>query len=245
MSSGQLNEEPPNDSSPVAPPPVSRAALILPVVAAITVVLLIFLFVGHNAAAEVLTKAILIATVAGKFAVLLNESDGFLSTPYHMALMITYMDLTIGVICVYNVGVLFKIPKFGKKLEELRSFCKLMLRKNKWMQNASFFGTVAFVMFPLSGTGAIGGALFSQMLGMSRRRALAAILMGALLGSFGLALLFDTILPPEIKDSMIVKVGGLVFILLVVAWLTRVYKRMDPGALTSEGEEAGSLNRAE
>ena len=65
------------------------------------------------------------------------------------------------------------------------------------MRKVTFAGTVAFVMFPLSGTGAIGGALFSQILGMSKVRALLAILCGAVIGSFGLALLFDTVLPPD------------------------------------------------
>jgi len=225
-----------------APPPASLAALILPVVTAIAVLLVIFLLVSHDAVAEVIYNSAVIM-VAGKFAVLLNNPDGFLRTPYHMAAMITYMDLSIGFICVYNVNVLFRIPGFGKKVADLQGFCKLMLRKNQWMRKATFVGTVAFVMFPLSGTGAIGGALFSQILGMRKRRALFAIFVGAVIGSFGLALLLDTVLPPSVKDSWVVRIGGLVFILLVVAALTRVYKSMDPAALeggAADGDAAAS-----
>lgn len=221
--------------APEAAVPVSLAALILPLVTTITVVLLIFLFVGHDAAAEVLVKAVAIATVAGKFAVLLDTPDGFLRTPYHMAAMITYMDLLFGFICVFNVGVLFRIRGFGQKLQDLQGFCKLMLRKNPWMRKATFAGTMAFVMFPLSGTGAIGGSLFSQILGMSRARALLAILCGALLGSFGLAYLADTVLPDDVQDSWLFKIGGLLFILIVVGFLTKLYKSIDPDAL--EGDQ--------
>ena len=168
--------------------------------------------------------------MAGKFAVLLSNPDGLLTTPYHMAAMVTYMDLSFGCICVYNAGVLFKLPGLGGKLHELQQFCGLMLRRNPWMRKATFLGTCAFVMFPLSGTGAIGGALFSQILGMSQRKAMLAILCGALVGSFGLAFL-ASFLPDDFQNSWVLKVGGLVFILVVVALLTRLYKKMDPAAL--------------
>jgi len=210
-------------------PSTSLAAVILPVVAAISIFLMVFLLVGHDAAWEVGYKAFLIATVAGKFAVLLNSPDGLLTTPYHMAAMITYMDLSFGCICVFNAGLLFRLPGLGKKLQDLQEFCKLMLRRNPWMRKATFLGTCAFVMFPLSGTGAIGGALFSQILGMSKRKAMLAILCGALVGSFGLAYLTANVLPDGFQDSWVLKIGGLVFILVVVALLTRLYKKMDPG----------------
>lgn len=235
--SGQPSDVQP-DPAPEAAAPVSLAALILPFVTAIATVLVVFLFVGHDAAAELLVKAVAIATVAGKFAVLLDTPDGFLSTPYHMAAMITCMDLMFGVICIFNVGVLFRIRGFGKKLQELQGFCKLMLRKNPWMRKATFAGTVAFVMFPLSGTGAIGGSLFSQILGMSRARAMLAILVGALIGSFGLAYLADTVLPDDVQDSWLFKIGGLLFILVVVGLLTKLYKSIDPEAMEDEEGEA-------
>jgi uncharacterized membrane protein len=220
--------------APEAAAPVSLAALILPLVTTIAIVLLIFLVVGHDAAAEVLVKSVAIATFAGKFAVLLDTPDGFLKTPYHMAVMITYMDLLFGFICVFNVGVLFRIRGFGKKLQDLQGFCRLMLRRNPWMRKATFVGTVAFVMFPLSGTGAIGGSLFSQILGMSRIRALFAILCGAVIGSFGLAYLADTVLPEDVQDSWLFKLGGLLFILIIVWILTKLYKRIDPEAIKDE-----------
>ena len=94
--------------------------------------------------------------------------------------------------------------------------------------------TVAFVMFPLSGTGAIGGSLFSQILGMSRIRALFAILCGAVIGSFGLAYLADTVLPEDVQDSWLFKLGGLLFILIIVWILTKLYKRIDPEAIKDE-----------
>jgi uncharacterized membrane protein len=223
-----------SDSKPVTPGQEaaavlapSLAAAVLPVVTGIGILLLIFLFVGHQQAAEVAWKALAIATVAGKFApVFLPTADGLLSTPWHVALLVVYMDLTIGVIAVFNVGLLFRIPGFGAKLAELRAFGDLMLRKNPWMGKATFIGTCAFVMFPLSGTGAIGGSLFGQLLGMSRNRTMFAILVGAFMGSFGMAAIANHI-PRDLADSIWFKLGGLAFILIAVGFLTNLYKRMD------------------
>ncbi|MAG57071.1 MAG: hypothetical protein CMJ83_12330 [Planctomycetes bacterium] len=216
-------------------PPVTLPALILPVVTGIVLWLMIFLFESHDAAFEVLVKGLVTGVLAGKFGVLLPDKDGFLSTPYHMAVLIVYLDLTFGFISVFNVGVLFRIPGFGKKLQNLAGFGQLMLRRNPWMRKATFAGTVAFVMFPFSGTGAIGGALFGQLLGMTRRRTMLAIFVGAVIGSFGLASLAN-LLPAGLADSPVFKIGGLVFIIVLVGWLTKLYKSMDPG---DDGEAPG------
>lgn len=220
-----------------AAPAPSLAAAVLPIVTGIGVLLFVFLAVGHSQAAELGWKALMVATVAGKFApVFLAQADGLLSTPWHVALLVIYMDLTIGVIAVFNIGLLFKIPGFGAKLSELRSFGLLMLRKNPWMGKATFAGTCAFVMFPLSGTGAIGGSLFGQLLGMSRKRTMVAILVGASIGSFGMAALANHI-PKDLSESIWFKVGGLIFILAAVGYLTNLYKKMDPQALKQEQSE--------
>jgi len=223
-------------------PPVSLPALTLPVVTGIAILLLVFLLVSHDAAAELLWKAIVTTTVAGKFAVLLPNKDGFLSTPYHMALLVVYLDLTFGFISVFNVGVLFRIPGFGKKLQNLRSFGHLMLRKNAWMRKATFAGTCLFVMFPLSGTGAIGGSLFGQLLGMTRRRTMTAICVGAMIGSFGLAALADS-LPDNVTESPVFKFGGLAFILVAVTFLTKLYRAMSPDEDAGDaGSEEGTAD---
>jgi hypothetical protein len=232
-----VRPEPKPEDTGAAIAPVSLAALLLPIVTAIAALLIVFLFVSHDAAAEVLWKAITTATVAGKFAVLLYEPGKFLSTPYHMACLVVYMDLTIGFISVFNFGLLFRIPAFGNKLQEIRSFGGFMLRRNPWMRKATFAGTCAFVMFPLSGTGAIAGSFLGQLLGMSRARTMFAILVGAIIGAFGLAALTG-FLPEGIKDSLVFKLGGLVVILATVALLTKLYKKIDVSAI---GNDDGSL----
>jgi uncharacterized membrane protein len=180
----------------------SLAAAVLPLVTGIGILLMLFLFVGHQQAAEVAWKALTVATVAGKFApVFLSTPAGMLDTPWHVAILVVYMDISIGFIAVFNIGLLFRMPGFGIMLRDLREFGNLMLRKNPWMGKATFAGTCAFVMFPLAGTGAIGGSLFGQLLGMSRRRTMFAITVGACIGSFGMAALANHI-PKDLSESI-------------------------------------------
>ena len=73
-----------------------------------------------------------------------------------------YLDLMIGTIAVFNIRVLYLLPRFGQKIKGLQKNGADILKKNPWMRKATFAGVVAFVMFPLSGTGAIGGSLFGQ-----------------------------------------------------------------------------------
>jgi hypothetical protein len=47
---------------------------------------------------------------------------------------------------------------------------------------------VLFVALPLGGTGAVGGAFFGRLLGLSRSRTLSGIGLGSVLGNAALAL---------------------------------------------------------
>ncbi len=208
----------------------SLAAVILPLALSILILTLCFFFVGDEAAIELFGLSILTATVLGKFAVLrgLNES-GLFDSPYRVALLIIYLDLMIGTIAVFNIRVLYLLPKFGNKIKGLQSTGVEILERNPWMRKATFAGVVAFVMFPLSGTGAIGGSLFGRLLGMSRVVTLLGIGLGSVLGSFGMAALaaaFGTQLA-WLQSSGILGYGGIVFVGLAIYWLYRRSKRQN------------------
>ncbi len=219
----------------------SPAALILPLALSTLILTLCFFFVGGDAAVELFGLSVLTATVLGKFAVLHGLSgSGLFDSPFRVALLIIYLDLMIGTIAVFNIRVLYRIPKFGKKIEGLQKSGVDILKRNPWMRKATFAGVVAFVMFPLSGTGAIGGSLFGRLLGMSRVRTLLGIGLGSVLGSFGMAGLaaaFGTQME-ALQSSGALGYGGVAVVAAALFWLYRRSKKIGNGAVSGDHDQA-------
>ncbi|MCB9834106.1 MAG: small multi-drug export protein [Planctomycetes bacterium] len=205
------------------------AAVILPLALSVSIVTLFLFFEGPDAAVELVLSALATATVLGKFAVLRGlESSGLLDSPYKMALLIIYLDVLIATIAIFNIRLLHKIPRFGAKIAALQSGGERILERNPWMRKATFLGIIAFVMFPLSGTGAIGGALFGRLLGLSRARTMAGISIGAVLGAFMMAALADLFRDQmkSLSHSGVLLWAGLAFVGGVLYWLWRRAKAM-------------------
>jgi uncharacterized membrane protein len=81
-------------------------------------------------------------------------------------------------------------------------------------------GVMMFVMFPLTGTGAIGGSIFGRLLGLGPRRTMLSIAVGACIGSYGMAAFGETIagiFTEEVRNSWEFKASGIAALLLMVA----------------------------
>lgn len=133
--------------------------------------------------------------------------------------MVTFMDLFAATLLVFHAGFLFKIPKVGPALLKLREEGEFVMRVQPWMRRFSFIGLAAFVMFPLAATGSVAGALFGQLLGMSRTSVMLAIIVGTLLGNgsmfyLGKAIRKIPFFDPNNPLSLIVGLG--VVILLII-----------------------------
>lgn len=202
-------------------PWLKAATLLGPIAVSAAILVTIGLLFGWGLAGRIAGAAVAIFTVAGKFAVLASESFGF--TPYEIAALIAYMDLTIGTILVLNLPAVYRIPRVGPMLEDLAEHGHYMLEQRPWLARVTFFGVILFVMFPLSGTGAIGGSIFGRLLGLARRKTLIAIACGAVVGSFTMAFFADRInsaFPPEVRDSWQFKAVGIAVVLVIVAVIT-------------------------
>ncbi|MEZ6196419.1 MAG: small multi-drug export protein [Planctomycetota bacterium] len=229
------------DEIPASDRHLSYLGLAVPVSSAILIVSLVLFFAGGDAAMEVVGTALATATVAGKFVVIRGiHQQGFFDSPYKLALLVVYLDLAVALIAIYNIGILYRIPRFGRKIQEMQRNGKRILARNPWMGKVTFIGIVAFVMFPLSGTGAIGGSIFARLLGVSRVRTLVAIAIGSVLGAFLMALLADLFgeTLQRFQDNPFSLVGGLAAIALAVWWLIRIANRAALGAEDEESEEA-------
>jgi len=104
--------------------------------------------------------------------------------------MLTYMDVMVAMFVAFHLGIIFRIPWVGPRIEDIVSDGHFILRKQPWIRRAAFIGLVCFVIFPTSTTGSVGGSIFGRLLGMKRWRVVTAILVGSILGN-GVMLLFS------------------------------------------------------
>ena len=88
----------------------------------------------------------------------------------------------------WNFDIALKIPLLGKWIEKMMSGGKRFFAERPYIEKLSFVGVILFVMFPLQGSGGIGGSIVGRMLGMKKHEVLTAITIGALLGTFAIAM---------------------------------------------------------
>jgi uncharacterized membrane protein len=90
---------------------------------------------------------------------------------------------------VYNMDLLFRIPKLGPWFRRIRDRTRRMVARNPWLRRQAFLGVILVVMFPLTGTGAIAGSILGRLAGLRRGTNLIAIVLGAIAGSGAIAAL--------------------------------------------------------
>ncbi len=99
-----------------------------------------------------------------------------------IAFSIGLMDVLAGIFMALNFDVALRIPLLGQWISKILQKGNDFVRRRPWLEKFCFFGVVLFVMFPLQGSGGIGGSLVGWMAGLSPARTLLAITIGAFLG---------------------------------------------------------------
>lgn len=166
-----------------------RLVLTLGAAGFLAAVVLLLALIEPAHAAKLPGYMVVAFTVAGKFIVLapaLGEEVPY--SPYYLATMIALMDVATSLFVVTNLDVLFRIPWLGKRLKGMEENGRRTLELNPWYRRWAAAGVSVFVMFPLTGTGAIGGTIFGRLIGLSAPAILGGIAAGAAIGSYGMAL---------------------------------------------------------
>ncbi|MDI9633441.1 MAG: small multi-drug export protein [Methanolinea sp.] len=101
---------------------------------------------------------------------------------------IALMDVLAGLFMALNFEVAFRVPLLGAWIERFLGRGNDYLARRPWLARFCFAGVVLFVMFPLQGSGGIGATLLGRLLGMGRWDIFFAIVLGAFLGCFLIAL---------------------------------------------------------
>lgn len=136
-----------------------------------------------------------------------------------IAFSIGLMDVLAGIFMALNCDVAVKIPLLGRWIRRFLEKGNEFVSKRPWLEKFYFSGVVLFVMFPLQGSGGIGGSLVGWMIGLSPGRTLLAITIGAFLGCILIALGSQVI-----KDLLLSDLpAGIVVLVAVIAILAISY----------------------
>jgi uncharacterized membrane protein len=104
-----------------------------------------------------------------------------------VALSISMLDVISGLFMALNFDLALKIPFLGIWIGRFIAGGRRYILERPWLEKLYFIGLVFFVMFPLRGTGGIGGFIVGRMLGMTKKEVLLAITLGAFIGCFTIA----------------------------------------------------------
>lgn len=164
---------------------------------------------------------------AGRFIIPIQaSSDWGPLTPETMFWMVTYQDVMVALFMAFHCSFLFRIPKLGPKILELTVDGELILSLQPWMKRLTFAGLVAFIAFPLAATGSVGGAIFGRLLGLSRWATFWGSVIGAVIGNAALLYGARFVLHYLPQDSLTVRLGGPLLVLIVIIFLERRYSAM-------------------
>ncbi len=206
------------------------ATLAGPVLLTVVALSAIYLFAGAAFTQRLLTTALSGLFLFGRFIILAGHDPevakvtGSLSSLQLFA-MVTYLDLIVAVTLIFHTGFLFRLPWFGSRATAFVNDGRFLIRSHPWIRRTTFLGLVLFVAIPLAAMGSVGGTILGRILGVARLRIFFAILLGSLLGNGMMWLGSDLINRFVDKHHPVVRFGGIILILTLIAVIEFFYRR--------------------
>jgi uncharacterized membrane protein len=170
----------------------------------------------------------------GKFLPLWGITGESNFQPWELGLVIGVLDTYTVLFAVYALEGVYRFRRIKVWLDKIQANAQLVLTAYPWIRKASIGGVIAFVLFPVAGTGALAGAFLGIMLGLHRHVLIAAVSFGGFLGGMTMAFLAtyfggaliefrDAQQNPVVKYATIAVV--VIALLLAFRWLNNAYKR--------------------
>jgi hypothetical protein len=113
---------------------------------------------------------------------------------WYMALSVVMIDIETALFMGLNFDLAFRIPCLGPLLLDLTKRTQQLIGRHRWIAGLYFFGIVLMVMVPILGSGGVRGTIAGKLLSMDGLLIFLAILTGAVIGSFAIALGSEAIL---------------------------------------------------
>jgi uncharacterized membrane protein len=146
--------------------------------------------------------------------------SGIQLSTWELAALMTWTGTVVAALCSWNLDLLERIPRLGPFLASARRGAAHSLRDHRWVRRLALLGVFVFVLLPLPGSGAMGGAIVARLVGLTP---LAGFLVVSLACAAVAAIyaVSATALKNWLDDAHVetaVRVGGALVILLI-AWL--------------------------
>jgi hypothetical protein len=205
--------------------------LTLPFAVVATQVTFLYLFLDYPS--FLLVIGLMIAYIlppAGKETVI--PAGIFLGIPWWlMAGSIMMIDIETALFMGWNFDLALRIPVLGRIMESFIEKSDAFIKERPWVKNLYFTGIVVLVMMPVMGSGGIRGTIIGNLLGMQKIPLFLAIVTGAFIGCFGIALAAVFLQELFIKSILLgtAAVVGIIIITLIGWYYWKGYqKRIDP-----------------
>ncbi len=107
---------------------------------------------------------------------------------WYIASAIAMIDVETGLFMALNFDLAYRIPWLGGILSRFTDKTTVFLKGHPWIAGFSVFGILLMVMVPLLGSGGIRGSIAGKLLGIDAYLVFIAIVAGAFIGCFAIAL---------------------------------------------------------
>jgi len=150
---------------------------------------------------------------------------------WQLAYVVMYINAASTFWYTYNLDLLQRVPKIGPALRRARHNAALMLIQRPWIRRWAVVGVGLFVITPLPGSGALGGALVGRIIGVTKRATFISVAIAGVIVSVAYALLanelkqaldqIERFAPPAVRVAVSVLIAIVMIYLMtkLVRWL--------------------------
>ncbi len=144
-----------------------------------------------------------------------------------IAVSIMMIDIETALFMGWNFDLALKIPVLGRIMESFIEKAQEFITERPWLKKLYFTGIVVLVMMPVMGSGGIRGSIIGNLLGMQKIPLFLAIVTGAFIGCFGIALATVFLQKLFIQSILLgtVTVAGLIIITLTGWFYGKAYHK--------------------
>lgn len=105
-----------------------------------------------------------------------------------MAVTMALLDVITSLFMILNFRIALRIPVLGPWISKVLLSGSSFMENHPWLSRWSVLGVAFFVLLPLQGTGGVGATLVGMIVGLSPKKILLAIGIGALAESLVFAI---------------------------------------------------------
>lgn len=124
-----------------------------------------------------------LAMLPGKYVIFSGVAEVSPLGPWALAALAVLVDVAVASTLALVLAPVGRVPVIGPALQRMHARAEEVLREFPRLRRMAFFGVVIFVFLPLPASGSIGGTFVGQLLGLTRLRGLAAVVLGGALVS--------------------------------------------------------------